>query len=112
MSEVVANHLRIPLGLGEDEGALQNGLNEGSDAFGGPGQVGCVEVFRGLDVAGERGDVRLERLFAGFADIGMSGVGLLDQGAEQASVVSEFAGEDGRAEVQVAEQASKWICGS
>ena len=92
-------------GLGEDEGALQDGLDEIANAFGGPECVGGVEIFGGLDVAGEDFDVRGEGVLAGGAEVGVSGVGLLDKGAEQAGVVGQLAGEDGGAEVEVAEEA-------
>src|ERR1039457_1104177 len=106
-----AGSLRALGGLGEDKRTLQDGLHEVADAFGGPGCIGCVEILGGLHVSSEGVDMRGERMLAGGADVGVGRVGLLDKGAEQAGVVGQFAGEDGGAEVEVAEQAVDGVLG-
>jgi hypothetical protein len=106
-----ARNLRTLGGLGEDERALEDGLDEIADALGGPGRVGRIEVFGGLGVAGESFDMGGEGVFAGGAKVRVGGVGLLDEGAEQAGVVGQLAGEDGGAEVEVAEQAIDRVLG-
>jgi hypothetical protein len=106
-----AGNLRALGGLGEDEGALKDRLDEVADAFGGPGCVGGVEILGGLDVSSEGFNVRGERVLAGGADVGVGRVGLLDKGAEQAGVVGQFAGENSGAEFEVAEEAVDGVLG-
>src|ERR1035441_7306791 len=53
--------------------------------------------------------MRREGLVARGANDGMSVVGFLDEGAEQAGVVRQLAGEDRGAEVDVPEETIQWV---
>ncbi len=57
MGEALPRDLGTLFRLGEDERALQNGLNEIADAFRSPRRVRRVKPLRGFDVAGRDGDV-------------------------------------------------------
>src|SRR5579862_5192006 len=101
MGKALAGDLRTLLGLGEDEGALQDRLYEHADALGAPSRVGRVETLCGFDVFDEGVDVRCQAALAGGADVRMGRIGFLQQRAEKTGVVWQLAAQDLDAEIDV-----------
>ena len=56
MGEALASDLGTLFGLGENEGALQDRLDEHTQALRAPGRFGRIEALGGFDIASERGD--------------------------------------------------------
>src|SRR5208337_3073434 len=104
MRETFAHDLRTLLCLGEDECALQNRLDEVADAFGAPWRIGRVELFCGGNIARNNRNMRGHPLVAGGADIGMRGVGFLNQRAKETGVVRQIALQNLATKIDIAEQ--------
>src|ERR1700722_11370797 len=103
MREAFAHYLGTALRLGENECALQNRLNEIADAFRAPWGIRRVELPCRLDIPRDDGDVARCSLIAGSPNVGMRGVGFLQQRAEEAGVVRQIAAQNPGTEIDVAE---------
>ena len=93
------------LGLGENEGTLDDGLGVESEALGAPWHIDAVLAHRfgnvGFDHCGVFTDILVTRL----ADERMRFVDFLHHGAEEASELGQSALEDRLAKIDVAEEA-------
>ena len=96
----------VPLGLGEDEGALQHGLSVAGEADRGPIRFDPVAEDRRLDVGDEGVGMAENAVGAGLPDRIRGGVGFLRHGADEAGEFGHRAiGDQGAAEVDIGEDA-------
>ncbi len=103
MSQVFAGNLGTLFRLGEDERALQHGLNEIADTLGAPARARRVALLGRFDIACQRFDVRRHAGIAGGAHGRMRGVGFLHQRSEQAGELRHVAGKNRDTEVHITE---------
>src|SRR5215472_17982323 len=109
--DALARDLGTALRFRQDERALQHRLRMKRETLGAPGRTGCVQCLRGLDVLRDVRRMGADIGVTGLADRGMRVVGLLHHGAEKACERGDGPVDDGRAEIDVAEQAIQWIGG-
>src|SRR5271154_2724978 len=101
MVETLGRHCGASLGLGEDEGALDDGLGMEREALGGPIAAYVVFPHRLADISFERSRMSADRSFARGADLGMGRISLLDDGPGKAGEFRQLAGQDRLAKVDI-----------
>ena len=89
MRDALGGDVRSILRLGENEGALERGLDVEAEAFRRPLRIRRIARFCGGNITGEHVDMRGQMTLAGSADRRVGFVGLLDQRAEQAGEVAQ-----------------------
>ena len=111
MGEALGGDFGTLGGFGENESALKDGLREHRETLRRGEGVRRVKPLCFCDVLGDLGGVLDHVLFAGGTECRVSLIGFLHHGSEQAGEFGKVAFEDGRAEVEIAEDAIQGVVG-